>query len=119
MYRKAQVMGDVESAEKILGESDPKAVQKLGRAVSPWDQGMWDANVVAVAYEAIWQKFSQNPDLANRLLNTGYAELLEASPYDSIWGIGMSEADVRAGIKWSGQNILGKALMNVRHELRE
>ena len=67
-----------------------------------------------------WCKFSQNPGLREFLLSTGDSILVEASPYDSIWGIRLSadSPEAQDPMKWRGQNLLGFALMEVRDELR-
>ena len=61
-------------------------------------------------------KFSQNPDLKEFLLSTGDAILVEASPYDKIWGIGLDKEQAMKGTveQWQGENLLGCALMEVR-----
>ena len=65
-------------------------------------------------------KFSQNQNFKDFLLSTGDKILVEASPYDRIWGIGMLETDNRAEnpLLWNGENLLGFALMEVRDQLR-
>lgn len=64
-------------------------------------------------------KFSQNEDLLHQLLSTDGSNLVEASPYDRIWGIGINRSDAEKGKKWKGQNLLGIALMEVREELKK
>ena len=61
----------------------------------------------------------KNPELKEILLATGDHIIVEASPYDRIWGVGLSEEndDLYKG-NWNGQNLLGKALMEVREKLR-
>ena len=65
-------------------------------------------------------KFGQNARLKNYLLSTENKILIEASPYDQIWGIGLGKEspDATQPEKWNGQNLLGFALMEVRDELR-
>lgn len=65
-------------------------------------------------------KFSQNEKLKEFLLSTDNKIIVEASPYDAIWGIGMLETDRDAQnpLLWKGENLLGFALMEVRNELR-
>lgn len=64
------------------------------------------------------EKFSQNPDLKKALVRTGDAILVEASPFDKIWGIGISAKDAQKNKPWEGENLLGKALMEVRDNIR-
>lgn len=52
------------------------------------------------------------------LLETGDRLLVEASPYDKIWGVGYSAANAAANEGNWGENLLGKALMRVRDRLR-
>jgi ribA/ribD-fused uncharacterized protein len=58
-------------------------------------------------------------DLRKRLLATGDRELVEASPLDRVWGIGFVERDAGRNRQAWGQNLLGKAVMDVRARLRE
>jgi ribA/ribD-fused uncharacterized protein len=66
-----------------------------------------------------YAKFSQNPRLSEFLLATGNAILVEASPMEWIWGIGLTEEDPRARqpAHWKGLNLLGFALMAARTQL--
>ena len=98
----------------------PQADQGLGRKVRGFDQRVWDRFKYAIVLGGNWCKFSQNRDLREFLLSTGDSVLVEASPYDSIWGIRLSSSSPGAQdpMKWRGQNLLGFALMEVRDELR-
>ena len=64
-------------------------------------------------------KFDQNPDVRRFLLGTGSRELVEASPVDDIWGIGLAADDPHAQdpATWRGLNLLGRALVEVRAAL--
>lgn len=118
MYIKAVTFNDTETAQKVMATTDPRECKKLGRQVKNFDNNLWDIeryNVVAHACEC---KFRQNPDILKILLDTGNAELVEASPYDRVWGIGFNEQDAEANRDRWGANLLGRALMEVRDELR-
>lgn len=120
MYQKAILFNDLEVAEKILKESNQAKIKALGREVKNFVSSVWDDNKYRIMVDANRYKFSQSPDLKDLLLATRDSELVEASPYDKIWGIGLSPSDIKAldKISWRGQNLLGKALMEVRSELK-
>lgn len=103
----------------MLSARLPDDVKKLGRLVRNFNQEVWDEVKSSCMIEAIYQKYDNNPDLKKKLLDTGNATLVEASPYDKIWGIGISEKDARSGVSWRGENLLGKALMFIRNAFRE
>lgn len=119
MYEKAKLMGDEVSMAKILKTSNPKEVKKLGRNVHPWKEDTWKKHRLEIMTQICFAKFKANPTLSQKLKDTNDKILVEASPYDDIWGIGMRDSD--AGVenpkKWKGLNLLGKALMNVRSML--
>lgn len=119
MYRKAMLFEDYDIADKILKATDPKIVKKLGRQVKNFDDKVWSDIRYDVMYSACRSKFTQNKEANKALLSYPDKEFVEASPYDIIWGIGLSEADCRAAdsSKWRGQNLLGKVLTNLRNEL--
>ena len=121
MYAKAMLFGDTEIAEKVLQEPDPAAQKKLGRQVRGFDQSTWDQRCVSIMTAGLFHKFSQNKDMAEALLKTGKTILLEASPYDKIWGIGLSadHPDATDPTKWRGKNLLGIVLTKVRARLLE
>lgn len=120
MYHKAMAMGDIESANAIMKTDDPETQKFIGRHVSNYDDDLWDYARYNVVVEGNWLKFSQNPDLAEGLFDLGDRILVEASPEDRIWGIGLAPQDplVLDETKWDGKNLLGKAIMEVRDELR-
>ena len=120
MASKAQLFGDEERRKEILECSVPKQIKALGRKVRGFDQKVWDRLKYAIVLSGNWCKFSQNRDLREFLLSTGDSVLAEASPYDNIWGIGLSASspEMQDPQKWRGQNLLGFALMEVRDELR-
>ena len=120
MAAKAELFGDKEIRDQILKCSDQKQIKALGRKVQGFDQKVWDKFKYAIVLLGNWHKFSQNRDLREFLLSTGDSVLVEASPYDAIWGIRLaaSSPEAQDPMKWRGQNLLGFALMEVRDELR-
>lgn len=120
MAEKARLFEDKETRKLILNETEPKAIKALGRQVKGFDQKMWDKYKYSIVLNGNYIKFIQNRELLYYLLSTGSKVLVEASPYDTIWGIGMQETDDQAHnpCLWKGGNLLGFALMEVRNELR-
>jgi hypothetical protein len=116
MYHKALTFGDVETAEKMMKESHPRVQKKLGKLVKNYDDTTWAEVRYDIMKEAVYLKFSQNKELLSELLKTGDKIFVEASPYDTIWGIGMGEDDdlILDEKNWKGLNLLGKALCEVR-----
>lgn len=117
--QKARLFGDVAMAERILKSDSPHEHKLMGGRVSGFDQQVWDANKVRIVTDGTYAKFSQNPGLRRRLVDTGDAILAEASPKDYIWGIGLAGDDpaVLDPANWQGENLLGQILMAVRKDL--
>jgi len=120
MYKKAKLFKDEKTAQKILDADTALGCKKLGRTVKNFDEKTWDENKVAIVTEGLRLKFTQNEDLKNKLLATEDKILAEASPYDGIWGIGIDKETAlkRKPEEWTGKNLLGKALMKVREEIK-
>lgn len=120
MAGKARLFNDPETLEKILQSATPNQAKTLGRKVKNFDPKLWDEHKYQIVKNGNLLKFSQNQKFKEFLLSTGDKVLVETSPYDKIWGIGMLETDQRAEnpLLWNGQNLLGFALMEVRDELR-
>jgi ribA/ribD-fused uncharacterized protein len=120
MAKKALYFKDRYSYLKIMQSSDPREQKNLGRKVINFDSKKWNLVCRDIVYEGNYAKFTQNPHLKEQLLQTGDKELVEASPYDTIWGIGLSENDpnILDKTKWKGTNWLGEAIMKVRETLR-
>ena len=121
MYKKAVLFGDTLTSKRILSAKTPGTMKKLGRAVTPYVEEVWRENRFSIVYEGVKAKFSQNPQLLHKLLETGDALLVEASPEDPIWGIAMTATEARkcSPEEWKGENLLGKVLMQVRADLSE
>jgi ribA/ribD-fused uncharacterized protein len=116
MYHKAILFNDHEKAKEILINSDPATCKEKGRQVANFNQEIWDKNCEKIIIEGNKLKFSQNPNLLKSLVCSGNRVLVEASPYDKIYGIGMKEShkDARNPLKWNGKNLLGKSLEKSR-----
>jgi len=121
MYVKAIVFGDYDTADKILKTKDPKKAKTLGREVKNYDDKVWNEMRYKVMVDANKLKYSQNEELKKNITNTDLKDkgFVEASPIDGIWGIKLGENDPLADdeTKWKGQNLLGKALNEVREWL--
>jgi ribA/ribD-fused uncharacterized protein len=120
MWRKAKLFRDDETAAKILGCAHPQQAKGLGRQVHGFDQVVWDAHQFDIGLAGNVAKFSQHDALCEFLVGTGERVLVEASPIDRIWGIGLAAEDPRAGdpARWRGRNLLGFVLMAARAVLR-
>lgn len=121
MTQKAALFNDTEIKNEILHETDQKTIKALGRKVRNFDPDVWNKHKSIIMHDGIYAKFTQNADLKKILLSTGKQTIAEASPWDKIWGIGLyaSNPDAKDPAKWKGQNLLGKALMQVRNEIQE
>lgn len=119
MAEKARMFGDTENLQKIMEAGHPKVMKAYGRAVQGFDKVKWDSACQEIVRKGNMAKFSQNPELWAFLRNTGLRILVEASPRDRIWGIGMGKAnpDAENPLKWRGTNWLGFALTWVRDQL--
>ncbi|WP_412540614.1 NADAR family protein [Longispora sp. K20-0274] len=120
MAAKARLFGDDEIAARVLDAGSPGAAKALGRQVRGFDQETWEARRFEIVVTGSVAKFGQNQHLETYLLGTGSRVLVEASPYDRVWGIGLTADDPRAAdpARWRGLNLLGLALMTARDRLR-
>jgi len=119
MAEKARMFDDKETLQEIL-ESDHPAYQKAcGRAVRGFNKDAWGAKARDIMYRGCHAKYSQNPDLKKELLSTGTRTIVEASPEDCIWGIGIhwKSALCDDPKNWRGTNWLGETLTRVRDDL--
>ncbi len=119
MAQKARLFGDMTAFEKIMVEKNPEEQQKLGRTVERYNENIWVGNREIIVYDGNTLKFTQHEDLGKRLIATHPAILVEASPYDLVWGVGLSAKDpsILDEKNWKGLNLLGNALMRVREDL--
>lgn len=120
MAEKARLFSDHDVLQRILIATTPCAAKALGREISAFEESTWLAHRWQIVVAANYAKFSQNTKLREFLLNTADHVLVEASPVDRIWGIGLAADDPAAENphKWDGLNLLGFALMQVREQLR-
>jgi ribA/ribD-fused uncharacterized protein len=120
MAEKARLFGDEAIRAKILASASPRDHKALGRKVSGFVAETWDRSCLDIVVRGNMAKFSQNPAMKAALLATGDKLLVEASPLDTIWGVGLRADDPRVHDRatWRGKNLLGEALMRVRAELR-
>jgi ribA/ribD-fused uncharacterized protein len=120
MWSKAELFGDEASARAILRTESPAVAKRLGRGVKGFAQELWNAHRFDIVLRASIAKFSEHDDLRAVLFATGGAILVEASPRDRIWGIGLGASNPRARdpLAWRGLNLLGFALTRARGALR-
>ncbi|MGV4928801.1 NADAR family protein (plasmid) [Streptomyces sp. BHT-5-2] len=121
MAGKARLFGDAEAERLVLAAAHPKQAKDAGRTVRGFDEEVWRQHRFALVVEGSTHKFGQHPELRKFLLGTGSRVLVEASPLDRIWGIGLAADDARAAdpARWLGPNLLGFALMAARQQLAE
>lgn len=116
MHSKSLRYGDKETAELIMKETDPAKMKALGRRVKNYNDKDWGKVRYAIVTRGLKAKFEQNQDLKAHLLKTECKIIAEASPSDTIWGVGLAPSDPKTQdpTQWRGTNLLGKGLMEVR-----
>ncbi|WP_254086759.1 NADAR family protein [Dawidia cretensis] len=121
MAQKANLFGDYMTLQKILTAVEPGEAKKLGRQISGFDEIEWDKRKFEIVKTGSIHKFHQNKKLRNFLIGTANRIIVEASPVDAIWGVGMSEDAnlIDMPHAWEGENLLGFALMEARDFLIE
>jgi ribA/ribD-fused uncharacterized protein len=119
MYNKAMFFNDTHMAERIMKSDSPDEQKKLGRRVKGFDVDEWDKVCKEITYNGCRAKFLQNPEMLKFLLQTKGTTLVEASPFDTIWGIGLDAKDPKAKDRsqWRGKNYLGEILTKLREDL--
>lgn len=120
MAEKARLFNDSKVLSQILAVQSPAEAKKLGRKIGGFEPKIWEAHKVEIVVTGNRHKFGQNQNLAEFLLATNDRVLVEASPVDTIWGIGLpaDSPDADKPTQWLGPNLLGFALMEVRDQLR-
>jgi ribA/ribD-fused uncharacterized protein len=120
MAEKARLFNDFEVEDKIIQAEKPAHVKELGRQIQNFNEETWVDKRYEIVITGNYYKFTQNPGLKDFLLSTEDKIIVEASPVDCIWGIGLAKDN--SGIEdpktWKGLNLLGFALMNVRDKIR-
>lgn len=121
MAQKALLFEDKETYIKIMSTSKPSEQKAFGKLVKGFVKETWETECKDIVFRGNYAKFTQNEDLYADLMDTIGTELVEASPVDPIWGIGLNENDPRAWEKetWQGTNWLGEAITAVRNKLVE
>lgn len=119
MYEKAWLFGDEDTAHQILAATSPETQKQLGQKVAPFNQEMWDKHCKQIVHDGNFEKFTQNEELLWKLMATKGTTLVEASPVDVIWGVGLAENDpeIHNREMWRGTNWLGEILTDLREEL--
>ncbi|GAA1005592.1 hypothetical protein CF54_06415 [Streptomyces sp. F-3] len=120
MAGKARLFADAEAERRVLAARHPAEAKKAGRLVRGFDERTWERERFGIVVEGNVHKFGSHPALREFLLNTGDRVLVEASPVDRVWGIGLAATDDGASDpeRWRGANLLGFALMEARRRLR-
>ncbi len=121
MWSKAELFGDHETADEVLTVRHPSKAKALGRQVRDFDEQTWAAARFEIVVAGNVAKFGQHDDLRAYLRGTGDRVLVEASPQDRVWGIGLGASDPAAAdpAQWQGENLLGFALMRAREILND
>jgi len=121
MFAKAELFGDMETAGKIQEAKTPAEAKALGRTVKGFSQLIWDREKERIMLQILETKFTRNSMLRTILLSTGNKILVEASPLDTVWGVGLAadNQDIYYPAKWKGENLLGFYLMAVRDKLKD
>jgi ribA/ribD-fused uncharacterized protein len=121
MAQKAKLFNDQSSFDNIISATKPGEVKEIGRQIKSFKEDVWNSHKHAIVVQGNIHKFSQNPQLKDYLLSTADRVLVEASPTDVDWGIGLTQDAkmVENPHTWRGENLLGFALMEVRDQLRK
>lgn len=121
MWEKAMAFNDLIAAKMILAVSDPSKQKALGRKIRDYIDEKWAAVRFELVTDILRHKFLQDLESYRALMETRDKILVEASPTDMIWGIGLGVGDplILDESNWKGPNLLGKALMIVRNEFKQ
>jgi len=119
MVQKAMCFNDRATARKILDTPDPKEQKTLGRQVKNFDETEWMCGCRSFVKPGLVAKFTQNPELNKELIETRGRLLVEASPSDHVWGVGLPAncPTIEDTKTWKGFNFLGFLLTDLRVEM--
>ncbi|WP_069885782.1 NADAR family protein [Streptomyces luteocolor] len=119
MAGKARLFGDADAERTVLAARTPAEAKNAGRLVRGFDEATWERERFGIVAEGSVHKFTSDPALREFLVGTGRRVLVEASPLDRVWGVGLAADDPRIGdpAKWRGPNLLGFALMEARERV--
>ncbi|MFD0853451.1 NADAR family protein, partial [Actinomadura adrarensis] len=104
MAEKARLFGDTAAVEKILSDPDPGRAKAAGRRVEGFAEDAWVEARYDIVVKGSVAKFESDERLRGYLLSTTGKVLVEASPLDTIWGIGFDEhqPEARRPSRWRG-----------------
>lgn len=119
MAGKARLFGDDEVLAQVLATPSPREQKALGQKVRNFNDSVWNRERERIVYNGNRAKFTQNAGMLKALIATAGTELVEASPMDRIWGVGLGAEDPRIAdpANWRGLNLLGKVLTRLRDDL--
>ena len=119
MASKAREFGDAAALRAVLATDDPHHAKQIARGIRGFDESRWKQVRSEVVLAGSLAKFESNPQLVEFLVGTAPSILVEASPHDLVWGIGLREDRPRATdpYQWRGKNLLGFTLVMARQLL--
>lgn len=119
MAEKARKFEDYDAEQAIMEATHPRDQKAIGRRVRAFDEDRWNAVARDIVYVGNQAKFSQNEDMKEQLIATAGTTLVEASPFDKVWGIGLAADDPLAQSRetWQGKNWLGQVLTVLRDDI--
>jgi len=119
MMHKAKVFGAIDIYNEMKTFNNASAIKQLGREIPNLSDTIWDKHKLEIVERANYLKFTQNNDLLKKMIEHKDLVIVEASPKDKIWGIGLhfDNDNVLDETKWKGQNLLGKCIMNARDKI--
>lgn len=120
MCGKAVIFEDKDFYEIILNSDDPEEQKAAGRQIRNFDKTVWELHAKDIVYAGSYAKYTQSDYYKSELLKTGDTLIVEASPEDKIWGIGLRKEDPRCKNPdlWQGTNWLGEVLTKVREDIK-
>jgi ribA/ribD-fused uncharacterized protein len=118
MFGKAKTFQDEATAQRIMQTENPYQCKQIGKEVLGFNQVEWNEWRGRFALIGNREKYRQNPQLAQLLIQTHPFILAEAT-WNKDWGAGFAKDDARIGNVqgWTGANLGGNTVMRVREEL--